>query len=343
MKVLVSVLLVLLVVSLILPHSLLGVDAKSAKDSKARRDIDRAIGRAVEGAFSKIKTVNISTYAAPNVSITVWNKTASGSLPPIITPPEPPVCNRSDHLENGTCVPDTTTPPVPTAGFKVCMAGDFKDAKVFDAMKTNGNCNYRVALGDNGYGSDLKLLKSISPDKCVPGNHDAKEDGSTEIEKEAIAYCGDSWWVKFGSSTLMLGFNTNGDTAKQLTAAKSLFNDSQFMNGVKNVIAVSHKGGHVFPSAHHPAEAKTFYADLEKAIPANIKLYSVAAHNHNDAAAPLKGWYVAGNGGKSFYACGNDKDWTYCNNKTVSYLEATIQNDNSIAVHFKDTGGKTIF
>jgi hypothetical protein len=224
------------------------------------------------------------------------------------------------------------------------MVGDFKDSKVFDAMKTNG-CNYRIALGDNGYASDLKTLKSIAPDRCVPGNHDAKEYGSASLEKEALAYCGNSWWTKFGSSTVMLGFNTNGNLTKQLTAAKNLLYDGEFMSGVKNVIAVSHKGGHVFPSAHHPAEAKTFYADFEKAIPAGVKLISIAAHNHNDAAAPTKGWYVAGNGGKSFYACGNDKDWTYCNNKTISYLEATIpdSSNNSIAVHFVDTAGKTLY
>ena len=340
-SVIIAVLLVLVVLSLVLPHSLL-VDAKSTKDSKARRDITKAMGQAVEGAFSKIKTVTISTYAAPNVSLTVYNKTSSGSLPPIITPPEPQICNKTDHLENGVCVPDTTTPPVPTAGYKICAVGDFKDSKVFDAMKTNG-CDYRVAVGDNGYGSSLGLLKSIAPDRCVIGNHDAAEDESTAIEKEAIAYCGSSWWVKFGSGTLMLGFNTQGDTAKQLTAAKNLFNNSQFMTGVKNVIAVSHKGGHVFPSAHHPAEAKTFYADLEKAIPAGIKLIQISGHNHDSAAAPTKGWYVAGNGGKSFYACGNDNDWTYCDNKTVSYLEAIIPNSGEIVFHFKDTSGKAIY
>ena len=133
--------------------------AKSAKDSKARRDIDRAIGRATEGKFSTVKTVNISTSTAPNESITVFNKTSRGSLPPIITPPpEPQVCNKSDHLENGVCVPDSTTPAV---GYKVCMVGDFKDAKVFDAM-TDHECDYRVALGDNGYSDRPQNLKGHS-------------------------------------------------------------------------------------------------------------------------------------------------------------------------------------
>ena len=320
--------------------------AKSTKDSKARRDIDKAIGRAVEGKFSTVKTVNISTYTTPNEMFTVYNKTSGGSLPPIITPPEPQVCNKSDHLENGVCVPDSST--TPAAGYKICMVGDFKDSKIFDAMKTNG-CDYKIAVGDNGYSSNLDLLKKIKPDHCVIGNHDSKEDGSSNLEKEALAYCGDSWWVKFSNHTLVLGFNTNGDLTKQLTAAKNLFADTGFMVGIKNIIAVSHKGGHVFPNAHHPAEAKTFYTDLEKAIPTStdIKLFEISGHNHNSAAAPNMNWYIAGNGGKSFYQCGIDQNWTFCNNKTVSYLQATIgQNNNDtnkITVNFIDTTGKIIF
>jgi hypothetical protein len=344
LKLLVSSLLLLLVVSLIVPHSLLtAADAKSTKDSKARRDIDKSIGRAVEGKFSTVKTVNISTYAAPNTSLTVYNKTSSGSLPPIIPPPpEPPVCNKSEHLENGVCIPDST---VPTAGYKICMVGDFKNSKPFDAMTAKG-CNYRVAIGDLGYSDNLDLLKSIKPDKCVIGNHDSKEDGSSKIEQEALAYCGDSWWVKFvNGSTLMFGFNTNGDTTKQLDGAKSLLANTQFMQGVKNVILISHKGGHVFPNAHHPAESKTFYQQLETSIPKTVKMLEVAGHNHNAAAAPNQGWYISGNGGKSFYSCGQDKDWTFCNNKTIAYLEATIPNDDTskIAFHFVDTTGKIIY
>ena len=159
-----------------IPHQ---TDAKSAKDSKARRDIDKSIGRAVEGAFSKVKTVNISTYAVPNEVNTVYNKSSSGSLPPIRPPPEPQVCNKNEHLDTaaGTCVPDI---PAQTSGYKLCMVGDFKDAKVFDAMKTNG-CDFRIAVGDNGYSGNLKTLKAIAPDRCVIGNHDSTEDGSSVL------------------------------------------------------------------------------------------------------------------------------------------------------------------
>ena len=310
----------------VLPLSVSTVDAKSAKDSKARRDIDKNIGRAVEGQFSTVKTVNISTYTAPNEAFTVYNKTSAGSLPPI-RPPEPPIV--------------TPPPVIPAAGFKVCMVGDFKDSKVFDAMKTHG-CNYRIAIGDMGYNKNLDLLKSIAPDKCVIGNHDSAEDESAAIEKEALAYCGDSWWTKFGSTTLLLGFNTNGDSAKQLNAAKSLLTP-QFMQGLKNVIVVSHKGGHVFVNAHHPAEAKAFYTELEKLIPqSSIQLYEISGHNHNSASADANGWYIAGSGGRSFYQCGLDTDWTFCNNKTVAYLQATIPDSNMIAFNFIDTAGKTL-
>ena len=308
--------------------------AKSAKDSKARRDIDKAIGRAVEGAFSNVQTVNITTKTAPNATLTVYNKTSSGSiLPKPIIPPQPQICNKDDHLEAGVCVPDN-----PAAGFKVCMVGDFKDKRPFDAMAANG-CNYNIALGDNGYGNDLSLLKEIAPDKCVIGNHDAKEDESADIEKEALAYCGDSWWVKFGSSTLMLGFNTNGDLAKQATAAKKVI--AQFPD-VKNVILVSHKGGHTFPNSHHPAEAKALFTEIEKVVPPE-KLIQVAGHNHNIAAAPDKGLVCQRQCGRSFYSCGQDQNWTFCNNKTIAYLQATIQDSGDITVHFIDQTGKIIF
>lgn len=293
-------------------------------DKKAKQQIITNIGRAVEGKYSTIQTVTVATKSAPNVTITVYNKTSGGGVLPGPIIPPPPV--------NGTTSP---------AGYKICFVGDFKNTKPWDAMK---NCNFKVALGDNGYSDNLNLLKEIKPDRCVPGNHDTKEDGSTTLEKETLAYCGNSWWAKFGSTTLLLGFNTNGDSAKQLNAAKSLFNNSQIMNGVKNVIAVSHKGGHTFPNSHHPAEAKSFYTSLESVIPQgkDIKLYEIAAHNHNSAAAPAKGWYIAGSGGKSFYSCGQDKDWNFCNNKAIAYLEATILDNNDIALHFVDTTGKLI-
>ena len=310
---------------------------KSAKDSKARRDIDKAIGRAVEGNFSSVKTVNISTYVLPNEALTVYNKTSPGSLPPIIDrQPEPPVCNRNDHVENNTCVPDN-----PAAGYKICMVGDLSGNAVPDAMSA-GDCNFKIGIGDLGYKSDLSYFKGLNFDRCVVGNHESDaEDGNAALEKETLTYCGDSWWVKFGSSTLLMAFNTNGDTKKQLDAAKNLLaqNENQ---GMKNIILLSHKGGHVSPNSHHPAEAKSFYTSLEKLMPSSAKLYEVFAHNHVMSASDDNRWYESGAGGRNHYACGQNEVWNFCNNKAFGYLQATLNPDDTLTVNFIDTTGKIV-
>ena len=81
-----------------------------------------------------------------------------------------------------------------------------------------------MALGDLGYESTLDTFKKnygIFNLKCLVGNHDSAEDaGGDPIVKEAPAYCGDWWNVKVGSTTMLFGFNTNGDLNSQLEAAK---------------------------------------------------------------------------------------------------------------------------
>lgn len=312
--------LLLLLSSVVLVHS---VDAKS-KDSKAKSAITKAIGRGVEGRYASIDMVNVSKINDSSV-IVVYNKTAGSQPSPSPTP---------------TPIPPNPTPIPPTSGFKLCMAGDFKDSSVFDAMKSNG-CNYRIALGDMGYASDLSLVKKIAPDRAVCGNHDSKEDGSATIEKECLAFAGNSWYQKIGS-TLILGFNTNGVIAPQLDAAKKLLFDNQFMAGIKNVIALSHKNGHVFPNAHHPSEASSLYSQLESIVPQGITLWEVGGHNHDSASADLMHWYIAGSGGKSFYACGKDANWTFCDNKTKAFLQFTIDNNGNITPNFIDTSGKVL-
>jgi hypothetical protein len=112
------------------------------------------------------------------------------------------------------------------------------------------------------------------------------------------------------------------------------------MSGVKNVIALSHKNGHVFPSAHHPAEASALYSQIESNTPQGVTLYEVGAHNHDSAQGG--NWFIAGGGGKSFYACGKDAVWTFCDNTHVAYLQFTIDNQGQITPNFIDTSGKVI-
>lgn len=295
--------------------------AKSKKDSKARDAIIKAMGKVVEGKFSTIKLVIISKSNVTGF-VVAYNTTKPNPNPPPV-PPEPPVCNRNDHLENGTCVPDT----IPTTGnvSKVCLVGDLKGTTVPNLMNKTG-CDVKVGLGDLGYASDLKYFKALKFDKCVAGNHDTKEDGSSSLEKETTAYCGDSWWLTIANGTaVIIGINTNGDTAKQLQTVKTVLSKSPVIN---TIIIVSHKAGHVPPNSHHPAEAKALYANIEKLIPSNVKLIEVYGHNHVSSSAPSKNWYQAGAGGKSHYECGTDSTWTFCDNKSWGYLELTVDNNN---------------
>jgi len=299
-------LLVLLVISIALvPHSL--VNAKS-KDSKARDAIIKAIGKSVEGRYSQIKLIQLSKS---NVSgyILAYNTTKAVPLPP---PPSPP------PTPTPTPVPNPTGPTT-----KVCLVGDLKGSTIPSKMK---DCALKIGLGDLGYGSDLSYFKGLHFDRCVAGNHDTKEDGSSSLESETLAYCGDHWSQKIANgTTLLIGINTNGDSTSQKNFVQSAI--SQNLQ-VKTIVIMSHKGGHVPPNSHHPAEAANLYAQLESIIPANVHLYEVYGHNHVSSSAPSKNWYQAGSGGKSFYECGTDSVWTYCDNKHLGYLQATIDNTN---------------
>ena len=206
-------LLVLLVISIALvPHSF--VNAKS-KDSKARDAMVKAIGKAVEGKYSQIDLVSLSKKN-DNSTITVYNKTV------VITPPQPPN-------------PPPNPPPVPVGNVsKVCLVGDLSGSTVPNLMK---NCLYKIGLGDLGYQSTLSYFKGLNFDKCLQGNHEsANEDGTSSLEKETQAYCGDSWYIKTGQATIIFGFNTNGNLDSQLNAAKQVP-----MPGIKTVIVLSHK------------------------------------------------------------------------------------------------------
>ncbi len=308
MKIAIAWLLVLLVISIaVVPQA---VNAKS-KDSKAKDAIIKAIGKAVEGKYSTIKLIQLSKS---NVSgyVIAYNTTKANPVP--VPPPNPPPPN-----------------PTPTGEVaKVCLVGDLKGSTVPNKMK---DCNLRIGLGDLGYASDLSYFKGLHFDKCVIGNHDSPEDGSSALYKEALAYCGDHWSLKTANgTTLILGFNTNGDITTQIASAKqSISENSQ----VKTVIAVSHKGGHVPPNSHHPAEASKLYQQLEALIPSQLKLFEIYGHNHLSSSAPTKNWYQTGAGGKSFYSCGTDAIWTYCDNTKEQYLELTISNkDGTTAAKF---------
>jgi predicted phosphodiesterase len=290
---LVLILTLILISSTVLSHDLF---AKS-KDSKARDAIIKAIGKSVEGKYSTIKLIQLSKS---NISgyVIAYNTTKATPTPPPPVPPNPP-----------------PTPTGPTT--KVCLVGDLKGSTVPSKMK---DCNLKIGLGDLGYQSDLSYFKGLYFDRCVAGNHDTKEDGSSSLESETLAYCGDHWSQPIGNSTLLIGLNTNGDINTQVNYVKSLP-----LSKYKTIIVTSHKNGHVFPNAHHPAEASNLYQQLEKLIP---NLYEISGHNHNYAAAANGHWFISGAGGKSHYTCETSVDWPVCDNSNYGYLELTIKNND---------------
>lgn len=300
--VLIALLAIILVSSTVLSHAF--VEGKS-KDSKAKDKIIKAIGKAVEGKYSTIKLIQLSKSNVTGY-ILAYNNTKA------VTPPSPP--------------PNPPPVPTPTGNVsKVCLIGDLKGSTVPNMMK---DCNYKIGLGDLGYGSDLSYFKGLKFDRCVAGNHDTKEDGSNSLESETIAYCGDHWSLKIGESALIFGFNTNGDAKSTISAFQGVLANSSLMKNVKTVVFVSHKAGHVPPNSHHPAEAAALYKQLEALVPQGVTLYTIAGHNHVSSSAPSMNWYQAGSGGKSFYSCGQDQIWTYCDNTHLQFLELTIDNNN---------------
>ena len=304
----------LLIFLLILPvifnaGHLVSVDAKS-KDSKAKDDFIKKAGKAVEGKWSKIEIGNMSLFGSKNSTITFYNKTK------VITPPTP------------TSTPTPTPTPTPTGNTTVvCAVGDLSGSTVPGKMK---NCGEKVGLGDLGYGKDLSYYKKLGFDRCAIGNHDAPEDGTAAIYKEAIATCGEFWSLKIGTATLLLGFNTNGNLDTQLRAAQDIVTDSAAMDGIKSVVIFSHKNCYTSPNSHHPVESsvKTLCDSLASSIPQGVKIYYVSGHNHQMASTVDGLKFVSGAGGRSHYDCGTDKIWNFCDNKNYGYLEMTIDNNN---------------
>jgi len=282
----------------------------------------------------------------------------------------PPVtCGAGTHEENGQCIPDVvppvdnetqppeqneTQPPVindtnppPQTGEDTIIktAGDFSGTGVLKLL--NGDIN--VALGDLLYQSSLDTFINVYPKdeshKCVPGNHDQEEDGNSKIAKQSSQHCGDIWFKKVaGGTTVLIGANTNGNLDVLLGSAQQYVMNSTLMQGVKNVMLFTHKQCHTNTGAHHNVEGnvKTFCQSLEGKVPAGVKFFTIAGHEHNAEKNSNGLWFVAGTGGKSKYECGSTANgWSFCNDSDNGYLQITIDNDSgAVTTQFiKASGG----
>ncbi|MGA8564785.1 MAG: metallophosphoesterase [Nitrososphaeraceae archaeon] len=218
---------------------------------------------------------------------------------------------------------------------KIALVGDISGTSIRDLIKEH-NPDLVVVLGDVGYKSTLDTFKKdygIFNLKCLVGNHDSREDaGGDPIVKEAQAYCGDWWNVKVGSTTMLFGFNTNGDLNNQLEAAKK-----KSLQGIKTLIVMTHKPCYTTPNSYHPVEpnVKAFCDSLASSIPAGIKVYYIAAHNHQLASTIDGTKFLSGGGGRSHYECGTDAVWNFCDNKNFGFLEVAINaNNGDIVANF---------
>jgi hypothetical protein len=311
---------------------------KKSADSKAKDAIIKALGKAVEGKFSKIELSSFKLFDS-NVTVTYWNKTSG----PVIPPP-PPKCLPTEHLENGKCVPNTT--PSTANSTIVCMVGDIGGTAVSAQMDKQG-CDVKIGLGDLTYKSTIDNFVKLKFDKCVVGNHDANENAKGDpIVKQALLLCGESWWLKVGNSTLFMGFNTNGNLDTQLGAAQDFLTNTTFMQGITNVHFLSHKPICMTPpNSHHPLELPATFCDsLLHYVPAGVKVYFENGHNHVLAQTKDGQTSTVGGGEKSHYGCGTNAIWVFCNNNDFGFLMIIIDNHNGNQVSkFISTSGTQLY
>ncbi len=283
----------------------------------------------------------------------------NGTVPTPTPVPPTPTC-REGEIYNATvneCVakPDGQPAPVPTptGALKVAVVGDIDNTgagtSVYNQIKKQ-NPDMVFVLGDLGYDTDIKWFKSTygtMGDKvfCILGNHDAdNEDGSAAIEKEALQYCGNSYWVKKGA-TMFLMLNSNDDDLKAvITNTGKILTNQTIMQGVKTLHIMSHKPCAVPPNMHHPVEAevKLVCDAIKTKIPAGVKVFYDQAHNHVMSESNDKTYKQIGSGGRSHYTCGTSTEFPFCNNVNYGFLIYTIEPTGMTTSQFIDYNGRVI-
>jgi Calcineurin-like phosphoesterase len=237
----------------------------------------------------------------------------------------------------------------------VAAAGDIECSSRLDARIKIDNPTIFVALGDLCYKEDLSNfmnkfndLKVADKFECVIGNHEAEENGNSKILRQALDFCGDHWYRKIANnSTLLIGLNTNGDTSLQSDWAQSLVTNSTFMNGIKNVMLISHKPAHTPPGSEHQAEDSTvkMFTSITNRIPNEIHVFEIAAHNHLMAESSNGQWFVSGGGGRKLYSFTIDPEWSFISNIDHGYLQIKINNTDGrvLSTGFQGLNGRPLF
>ena len=294
------------------------------------------------------KPVPVPAPTPTCISPTVWNATNQKCQTPETPKPTPaPI----------PIPAPTPTPTQPAKDIKVIVVGDIEDSTAGNAVLKQiiaQKPDLVAVLGDLGYESNIQWFKDsygkAFPGKliCVPGNHDSTEDGSTKIYAETQKFCGEPFFnLKPFNGALFLGIDTNGNLDVQLGGAQQVVMNTTFMKNVKSVHVLSHKGCISPPNSHHPApettDIKTFCTSLAAKMPATVKQFWDAAHNHVMSESTNKVFKQSGAGGRSHYECPTTTTTAWwCDNKHFGFLEYMIKPDGTTTSQFKDYNGKVI-
>jgi hypothetical protein len=121
--------------------------------------------------------------------------------------------------------------------------------------------------------------------------------------------------------------------------------NSALMEGVKNVILLTHKACEVHPKSHHTPEKSVidFCQDFDNKIPQGIKIYHISGHNHEIAKSSNDRFFLSGGGGQTDHReCDTNDQWPFCKPQS-GFLEFEINNNTGeIKSNFYDTSGKVI-
>ena len=288
---------------------------------------------------------------------TVWNATNKKCQTPEEPDPNPQPVPTPTPTPQPTPTPTPT--PTPVKDFKFIVLGDLEDSTagraVFEQIKKQ-NPDGVAVLGDMGYESTLKWFKSTYgvafKDKlvCVPGNHEAPEDGSNSLYSETLKFCGDPFYnIKPYNGALFIGIDTNGNMDVQLGGAQQVVMNQTFMKNIKSVHIMSHKGCASPPNSHHPSpettDIKTFCQSLKAKIPSTVKQFWDSAHNHVMSASADSVYKQSGAGGRSHYECPSSPSSTYpfCDSSHFGFLQYIIKPDGTTTQQFIDYNGKVLY
>ncbi len=252
--------------------------------------------------------------------------------------------------DNGDGKLDDNCPSIPENRnhTRVIIAGDLSGDSVGDSVASaikERQPNLFVAIGDLGYADNLNWYRSSFSSlgdrvKCVIGNHDATEESdSNPVVQQTVDTCGISWHFKIANgTTLMFGFNTNGDLNnqdklnKQLDITKKVLSNNTYMNGVKSIYILTHKPCFTHPNSVHKVgqsdavNVKPFCNSLANVLPQGVNITYISGHNHEIASTSDGSKFVSGGGGRhSHQQCGKDNNWNFCETQD-GFLEFRIGN-----------------